>query len=222
MIERLKEANRLHSTILLFLLSIFCISISIFRYQYTDSRAFLFMNWNLFLAFIPYALSSLMVLYKIKNKTTLTITVIIWILFFPNSPYILTDLYHLGDSYSAPEWFDLVLILSYAWAGLLYGFISLFDLETFLSKYISKLKIQILSSLFLFISCFGIYLGRFLRWNSWDIASNPSGLIADISDRLISPFSHSRTWGLTILMGILLNFIYFSIKILRREKQIIS
>lgn len=222
MINRLKDSNRLQSTILLFLLSIFCISISLFRYLYTDSRTFLFMNWNLFLAFIPYLLSSGMVLYKVKNKLALTLTIIVWILFFPNSPYILTDLYHLGDNYSAPEWFDLVLILSYAWTGLLYGFLSLFDLELFLSRYISKIKIQILTSIFLFISCFGIYLGRFLRWNSWDIASNPSGLIADISDRLISPFSHSRTWGLTILMGILLNFIYFSIKILRREKQTIS
>ena len=220
MIKRLIETQRLQITILLFLFSMFCFHLYVFRVFYTGSLEFLFLNWNLFLAFIPWLLSSLIIIKNIQiNKFLLTLLILTWILFFPNSPYILTDLFHLGMSSRAPIWYDLILILSYACTGLLFGFISLIDLEKILSRFFSKGKVIFITIGFLFLSGFGIYIGRYLRWNSWDVINNPIPLFSDILNRFANPIAHPRTWGLTILLGILLNLLYFSFKFIKVEKD---
>jgi uncharacterized membrane protein len=219
MLTQLKQSGRYNITLLLITMSIFSFGISIARIFLTDTKTYLFLNWNLFLAFIPWALSTYAVVYKTNNKLFLAVLILSWLLFFPNSPYILTDLFHLRKINSAPIWFDLVVILSFAWTGLLYGFISLLDIEEILSYYFNKRYLSMMTISLLFLGAFGIYLGRYLRWNSWDIIQNPHGLYADISDRFINPINHLRTWGMTILMGILLNFMYFSIKFMKGEKS---
>jgi uncharacterized membrane protein len=219
LIERLKTQNRYNITILLIVMSVFCFGISLTRYLITDTEVFLFLNWNLFLAFIPWLLSSIFILNGLHKKASLILLMFSWLLFFPNSPYILTDLFHLRLRTSAPIWFDLIVILSFAWTGLMYGFISLMDIVELLKNYLSERLITIITISFLFLASFGIYLGRYLRWNSWDILSNPFGLFNDIIDRFINPFSHPRTWGMTILMGLLLNMMFFSIKLISNKKS---
>jgi uncharacterized membrane protein len=165
-------------------------------------------------------LSSIIIVEKLqRNKLLLSLLIITWILFFPNSPYIITDLFHLGMSNKAPLWFDLVLILSYAGTGLLLGFISLIDMEKILSSFFSKGKIVLIIISFLFLSGFGVYIGRFLRWNSWDVINNPVPLLSDIIHRFANPFAHPRTWGLTIILGVLLNLLYFSFKLIKVPKE---
>nr|WP_228394382.1 DUF1361 domain-containing protein [Chryseobacterium glaciei] len=201
-------------------MTLFCFSLSIFRYYLSDTRVFLFLNWNLFLAWIPFVISSILVIFSIRSKVALAFAIIVWILFFPNSPYILTDLFHLKARSSVPIWYDLIVILSYAWTGLMCGFISLMDIEKMLSSYFKRTTISIIAVLFLFLSSFGVYLGRFLRWNSWDVLNNPFGLFNDIAVRFIYPLEHSKTWGVTILMGIMLNFMYFMLRAIRKEALI--
>lgn len=220
MIQRLRQYGRLNITVLFAIMCLTCFLLSLFRAVYSESNVFLFLNWNLFLAFIPWACSSVMIVYPQLQKRKLAIVLLlcIWLLFFPNAPYILTDLFHLKLQLNMPVWFDLVLIISYAWTGLLLGFMSLIDIEGLLKQYLSSRKIAMLSSLLLFLGSFGIYLGRYLRWNSWDIISEPLRLLYDIGDRVIDPFSHPRTWGVTLAMGLLLNMMYWSIKVVRAKK----
>lgn len=206
------ESPRFKMTILLSMMTIFCFSLSAFRYYISDTKVFLFLNWNLFLAWIPLLLSSFVLAFNIRSKISLVFIIIIWILFFPNSPYILTDLFHLRARNTIPVWYDLIVILSYAWAGLICGFISLHDIEKRLSDYGKRNLINAVIIFFLFMSSFGVYLGRFLRWNSWDILNNPFGLFSDIVVRLIYPMEYTKTWGVTLLMGIMLNFMYFTFK----------
>lgn len=194
------------------LMTLFCFSLSAFRYYISDTKVFLFLNWNLFLAWIPLLLSSFIRVFHIKSKISLVFIIIVWILFFPNSPYILTDLFHLRARNAVPIWYDLIVILSYAWTGLICGFISLHDIEKRLSDFGKKNRINAVIVLFLFISSFGVYLGRFLRWNSWDVLNNPFGLFSDIVLRLIYPMEYTKTWGVTVLMGLMLNFMYFTFK----------
>jgi len=222
MINLLKDANRLHSTVILISMTLFCFTLSALRYYVTGTRTYHFLNWNLFLAFIPWFISSVIVLYRVNNKSALFVLAFSWLLFFPNSPYILTDLFHLHKGTAAPMWFDLVLILSFAWTGLLYGFSSLLDMERIFTPYIKKIVIGIITSVFLFLSCFGVYLGRYLRWNSWDIIANPIALFYDIGDRFLHPFQHSRTWGMTLFLGILLNMMYFSFRSFVNDRHGIS
>jgi len=145
--------------------------------------------------------------------------VLIWLLFFPNAPYILTDLFHLRLKSSMPIWFDLLLILSFAWTGLMFGFTSLWNIENLLRNNLKPIYINLISSLLLFIGSFGIYVGRYLRWNSWDIINQPFDLFYDIGDRIINPFDHPRTWGMTLFMGGFLNLIYFSLRLVQNKKH---
>ncbi|MBP1165912.1 putative membrane protein [Chryseobacterium sp. PvR013] len=206
------ESSRFKISVLLILMTIFCFSLSVFRYYISDTKVFLFLNWNLFLAWIPLLLSSFIIAFNIRSKISLFAIIIVWILFFPNSPYILTDLFHLRARNAVPIWYDLIVILSYAWTGLICGFMSLNDIEKRLSDYGNKNIIIGVIVLFLFMSSFGVYLGRFLRWNSWDVLNNPFGLFSDIVVRLIYPMEYTKTWGVTVLMGIMLNFMYFTFK----------
>lgn len=205
-------SSRFKISLLLILMTVFCFSLSAFRYYISDTKVFLFLNWNLFLAWIPLLLSSCILAFNIKSKISLIFISIVWILFFPNSPYILTDLFHLRARNSIPIWYDLIVILSYAWTGLICGFISLNDIEKRLSEYGKRNSISGVIVFFLFMSSFGVYLGRFLRWNSWDVLNNPFGLFSDIIVRLIYPMEYTKTWGVTVLMGIMLNFMYFTFK----------
>ncbi|MBN2893197.1 MAG: DUF1361 domain-containing protein [Bacteroidales bacterium] len=219
MLKALKETKRLNETIFLGVLTLFCFGVSLFRFVYTDTKVFLFLNWNLFLAFIPWALTSLVIIKPKFQKSRLTLIVLLgsWLLFFPNAPYILTDLFHLRLKSSMPIWFDLILILSFAWTGLLFGFLSLWDFEKLLRNFMKRTYVIIISAVLLFIGSFGIYVGRFLRWNSWDILTEPFKLMYDIGDRFINPFEHPRTWGMTIFMGLFLNMIYLSFRLIRKR-----
>lgn len=221
MLKTLKSAKRLNETIMMFVFTLFCFSASLFRLIYTDTKVFLFLNWNLFLAFIPWALTSLVVLKPKLQKSQITLLILLgfWLLFFPNAPYILTDLFHLKSQSSMPVWFDLTLILSFAWTGLMFGFLSLWDIEKILKHFVKGKYIVVVSVVLLFVGSFGIYVGRFLRWNSWDILTEPMRLIYDIGDRFTNPFEHPRTWGMTIFMGLFLNVIYFSLRLIRRNRE---
>lgn len=202
------------------ILTILCFSLSVFRVLHTDTRMYLFLNWNLFLAGIPWIVSSFVLLRpKIWNsKIIMGLLLGIWLLFFPNAPYILTDLYHLKSRTVIPIWFDMILILSFAWTGLLLGILSLLDIEKILLKSISRKWVTAISMVLLFVTSFGVYLGRFLRWNSWDILQNPLGLLQDIGVRFSHPFEHPRTWGMTLLFGLFLNMIYWSFRFVLKTK----
>ena len=219
MLRLLKQKKRFNETLFLLVLSLACFGFSIFRLIYTDSKVFLFLNWNLFLAFLPWAFTSFAIIKPKIQKSWIFITFILasWLLFFPNAPYILTDLFHLRLRSSMPIWFDLVLILSFAWTGMLFGFLSLWDIERILSGKLKNIWINVISVSLLFLGSFGIYIGRFLRWNSWDIIAEPFRLMYDIGDRIINPFDHPRTWGMTIFMGVFLNMIYWSFRLIRKR-----
>ena len=219
--KTLKENNRLNETIFMGILTLFCFGSSLFRYVYTDTTVFLFLNWNLFLALIPWALTSLVILkpQMQQSKISFFVLLIAWLLFFPNAPYILTDLFHLSLASSMPMWFDLVLILSFAWTGLLFGFLSLWDIERIMLVSIKRIYVLMISIGLLFIGSFGIYIGRFLRWNSWDIITKPFNLIFDVGDQIMNPFEHPRAWGMTIFMGLFLNILYLSFRLIRKRDE---
>jgi uncharacterized membrane protein len=220
MIDLLKKYNRFHLTLLLMSMSIISFLMSAFRVFFTNSHMFLFLNWNLFLAFIPWFFSMILLLRPNLHHRKFFIFILLtsWLLFFPNAPYILTDLFHLKEELTMPLWYDLIMILSFAWTGLLFGFVSLFNIELFLHKYLSGKLVPFISVFLLFLGSFGIYIGRYLRWNSWDIIREPFSLLYELGDNFVNPFSHPKAFGMTLLMGVLLNMIYWSLKAIESEK----
>jgi uncharacterized membrane protein len=217
MLKGLIKHNLFKTTVLLLLMTLFCFFLSLLRINRTGKITYIFLVWNLFLAFIPWLLSTVLIVFEMRSKMLQVVLMLTWVLFFPNAPYILTDIIHLGIDSSAPRWYNLILLLSYAITGLFYGFVSLRNIETVLSSYIGPRVINLMSVFLIYLSCFGIYLGRFLRWNSWDILNNPHFLITDVVNRVATPFRYPTTWSFTILFGTLLTFIYLGYKWFKSE-----
>lgn len=185
-IKLFNNNRKINSVLLLF--TFYCLILLIVRVKLTHSIYLFFLVWNLFLAFVPYFfisyLKTAISFQKSKIKTLLLL--LAWLLFLPNSFYILTDLIHLSQSNNHLVWFDLVVFSSYALIGFVIGIISLLEFENILINYTSSLIINILMPFICFLCGIGIYLGRILRYNSWDILSNPTELFTDILSSLLS------------------------------------
>lgn len=182
------------------------------RFIYTGKYAFIFLVWNLFLAWIPFMISELFKRLVNAVKWKQVIVFISWILFFPNALYIVTDLIHLDQETSVPKWYDAVLLFSSSAIGVIMAFVSLLRIEKFLAFKFNRRLVEFIVFAILFLGSFGVYLGRFLRWNSWDIVSNPLGLLSSVVQRFVFPLQHVQTWGITIILTITFYLLYLIIK----------
>lgn len=197
----------------------FSLSIVVLRVLYTGAPTFLFLVWNLFLACIPYLLTRTMMrnVKWVENNWRFATAVAMWLLFIPNSFYIITDLFHL-DERSVPLWFDLVLIFSFAWNGLILGIQSMQHMEIMM-----RIKLRIHSE-WLFVlpvmclNALGIYIGRYLRYNSWDVVTNPRGLTEDMLLLALHPLRNRFDWSMIICYSVLLSIVYVSVKRMRESK----
>jgi len=167
----------------------------------------MFLIWNLFLAGIPYAISQLTKRISwLKNATVLLIGVLfIWLLFLPNAPYIITDLIHLNHINSNILWFDALLIFLFAANGLLFAILSMVDVYTILKEKWSNIVASLSIVLIALLSGFGIYLGRYLRWNSWELFTQTNNLFQDV----ITSLQNTKAMGVTVSMACLL-LLFFS------------
>ena len=193
---------------------IFSCLLFLLRVMATGSLSYLFLPWNLFLAFVPYAIvlwlqNNISVL---ESRSKLSGVLFIWILFFPNSFYIITDLFHLGNFHSAPMWFDLLMIYSFAWNGIVLGIISLRKLEMILGTAWGKVFSVLIVFVMMILAAFGIYIGRYLRFNSWDVVSDPFSLVSNIASLVINPLDNGYVWAMTLGYAIFLTLVYFTIK----------
>ncbi len=175
------------------------------------STAYLFYPWNIFLAVIPIWFSRKLCNYERVNFKSIAL-IAGWLLFFPNAPYILTDIFHFYPRPDVPVWYDLLLVLAGSWTGLMAGIISLMQVDGFISNHTSKKWRVLLTGVFLFAASNGIYLGRFLRYNSWDVVTKPLSLLQLAYDYVFTPFDHIHAWGFCFICTGLLLLMYYSIK----------
>ncbi|HEY4150806.1 MAG TPA: DUF1361 domain-containing protein, partial [Chitinophagaceae bacterium] len=135
------------------------------RIVYTGRLTFAFLVWNLFLAFVPYFFSSRLLSLPswIQSRWKLPVAFIAWVLFIPNAFYILTDLFHLYDSIAVPPWYDLLLIISFAWNGLLMGILSVRQMEKVLTARWPGMPGGAFLYPVMVLNATGVYIGRYLR-----------------------------------------------------------
>lgn len=150
---------------------------------------------------------------RLKKSSWLTwqnlLLTVLWLIFLPNSFYMVSDAIHLNNTGEISLLFDVAMFVSFAWNGLLLGFISVFAVHNQLLKRMPAKAAHITISFVLLACSFAIYLGRYSRWNTWDILTNPAGLLFDVSDRFINPGAHPLTYSTTATMFVLLAGIYF-------------
>jgi uncharacterized membrane protein len=185
-----------------------------FRIFYSGTWRYVFMSWNIFLAWIPFVLSGYFKQYRHKEKWKQLVLFCSWLLFFPNALYILTDLIHLQEESNMPDWYDAVLLFASSFIGLVMAFISLRKAEVYLRSIFNKKQVSFIVAGILFLGSFGVYLGRFQRWNSWDVLKNPLALGIDIFSKIINPVENYKVWAITVLFTAIYSLLYFFIKIL--------
>jgi uncharacterized membrane protein len=180
------------------LLSLFSVALIITRYVYSHEPLFGGLIWNLFLAWIPFGLS--IVLYDRHRAGARPLSLVplaaLWLLFLPNAPYLLTDFKHLAPSPAVPLWVDVVVLAAPAWTGMLLGFLSLYLVQSVLRQLAGPRVAWVAAVAVLGLSSFGIYLGRVLRWNSWDVLANPR-ILSDLGSVVVEP----RAIAMTILLS---------------------
>jgi len=224
-ISKFRHLGFLRSEIGRLLMASTCFScgLVLLRIIHTGKPMFLWLVWNLFLAYVPYLLSSWLTLRYAKAERQpaqqtvswwLLILSATWLLFIPNSFYILTDLFHLIDCRSprVPAWFDLSLIFSFAWNGLLLGVLSVRQMEKLARPMVGAWWGGLLVYLVMALNALGVYAGRYLRLNSWDILTNPFQLTSDMGRLIIHPLRSQQAWGMIACYTILLSFIYQMLK----------
>lgn len=183
-------------------LSIFLLMI---RMKLKHSFHFLFLVWNLFLAVIPFAITNYLLSSPKLNKIRLAVWFGVWLLFLPNAPYIITDLIHLTVSYGSYVWLDILVVSSFAMSGLLLFYLSFLDMKNVLKPHLKNHFNKYFFILIIYLSSFGVYLGRFLRYNSWEILSNPKYLFIDILNIITRPLAYKEAWLFTIIFGLFLH-----------------
>jgi uncharacterized membrane protein len=196
------------------LLSGLCVLLFTVRVIATGSFRYLFIPGNLFLAWLSLVFGWLLV-RQLKNRRwlswqNLAITGL-WLIFLPNSWYVLTDFIHVSATGEVSQLYDVVLMSSLVFCGFLAGFSSLYMVHMQLRKRLGERISAELVAAIIFASSFAIYLGRALRWNSWDVVTDPSGIILNVSDRILDPFGYPRALNITGLFFVMLGGIYLAI-----------
>jgi len=176
-------------------------------------RNFRFLVWNLFLAWLPF-LWSLWALSIHRRRPRrwwlLLLPGALWLLFFPNAPYLVTDLIHLRGYPPVPPWYDVGMLISFAWAGCFLAVASLYIMHQIIRDYAGRAVSWLIVMAIMGLCGLGIYMGRFLRWNSWDLFLYPTDVLGDIAHRLAHPLSHLQTYGVTLMFAAFLFVCYWT------------
>jgi len=199
--------------LLLAMASAICITMVIARALYSGNERYSNLVWNLFLAWIPFVLAYLA--YMVRSSRLLILVLIpifafLWVIFFPNAPYILTDLQHLSDpAANVPIWYDVIMLVWFSWTGMLMGVVSLNLMHEMVKRELNRAAGWSFVVLMSGLTGAGIYVGRFVRLNSWDVLQNPGAAAEDIWSWLSDP--SLRSYGFIGLYTLFFCFVYLTV-----------
>jgi uncharacterized membrane protein len=145
---------------------------------------------NLFLAWIPFLLAWFV--YKffyhpIKIvRVLLSFCAILWLIFFPNSLYILTDFQHIAiRDTDTPVWYDVIMLLWFSWSGLFLGVVSLYLMQKFVTRWSGRVFGWLFVVIAIILGSLGVYIGRFISFNSWDVILNPLSMFGMLREHIL-------------------------------------
>jgi uncharacterized membrane protein len=186
--------------------SALCVAIDEYRTRHLGDPTYRFLIWNLMLAWLPLVFAAIAYAAARSRLTPIVLVFgLLWLLFFPNAPYLLTDFIHLQEAGAAPLWYDALMLSSFAWTALLLGFASLYLMQMIWRRSLGTALSWVGAACALGLGSFGVYIGRFMRWNSWDALLHPRGVLAVIRSELENPVTHPRlVASLVVLAGALI------------------
>ncbi len=220
-----KNKYRLSIFAILCAASILSIGLWRWRASLTNTTNYSFLIWNLFLAWIPFIIAYLTYTLTFKRSRVyflLPLTAFLWLIFFPNAPYILTDFQHLSwpGWQDIETWYDVLMLMWFAFTGLLLGIVSLFMMQEVFRREFGRWVGWAFVVLVTLASSLGIYMGRFLRWNSWDILRQPGGFITSTLQRAQAPSLQSLVFtGIFFMFFLFLYLTLYAFGHLLLERQ---
>lgn len=207
----MKQLLRAHSFYPLLLSSLLAYGFYAFRVVYSGTSNYSNLVPNLFLAWFPYIFSLLAIsTYRFHPDRwwNIIIFVLLWLVFFPNAPYMVTDFYHLNPRPPVPLWFDISLIAIFAFTGCFLAIASLRSIHLIIDRYLGKIVGWLFALFTLGLGSLGVYLGRFRRFNSWDILLQPKSVIKDIAYNILNPMDNLGFVGFTLMFASILLVFY--------------
>jgi uncharacterized membrane protein len=201
-----------------------------FRAGYSGRLGYWSLPWDLFLAWLPVPLAFAVARMEPRRPAAwakLLALAFLWLLFFPNAPYLVTQFMHLHPSHAVydgpfpfaertpqgniPIWYDVMMLSTFAWTGLMLGFMSLHLIHRAAARLAGPACGWATVIAGLGLCAFGVSLGRFERWNSWDLIAHPLSLLSDVFSRMFNPLAHPRTSAVTIILSMFLLLSYLSL-----------
>ena len=195
--------RRMLAFVALLAASALCVATVEIRTHETGDAYYRFLVWNLILAWVPLAFA-VAAYARARGGVDLVVAVLLvpWLLFFPNAPYLLTDFIHLGEG-PAPLWYDALMLLAFAWTGLLLGFASLYLVQMILRRAFGPVVAWLGVLVALGLASVGVYVGRFIRFNSWDALLHPIR-VAEVLEQQLSEVPARMAEALLALVAFLL------------------
>ena len=193
----------------------FSLVLILLRFYFFHNRSLNWMVWNIFLGFIPFFISSVFLYLHQKNRLINIIFIlggIVWLLFLPNAPYLVTDIIHVRNNGFVPPVYDAILLFSSGILGMLFFSYSVFDMEQILKNKIKEKYIRMIIFAVFFLTAFGVYLGRFLRFNSWDVLTNHISFASDVWSMFSRYSSYLEFIFYIVLFFSFLSVFYYSWK----------
>lgn len=179
------------------------------RYIATGSVQFSFMAWNLLLSLFALASGVLFVVFWNQAWNLRTVGLfLLWLFLLPNTFYMLTDFIHVTESGDINMLFDIALIGLFAMNGFLHGILSLLLVHKTLAKLYKKEHVLLAITGIILVSSFAVDMGRYLRWNSWDVLVNPAGILFDISNTFLNPTNYDRSFLITGIFFVTISSLY--------------
>jgi uncharacterized membrane protein len=214
-VRRAHRFNLRHLVYPLVLSSLLALALFAGRVYLSRGQTYRFLVWNLFLAWIPYLGALLIALIHARHPRAWWLLIVpgaLWLLFLPNAPYLVTDLWHLDERHPVPLWYDIGMLATFAWSGIFLGVASLSAVQDVIARILGRAFSWLFALGVIGLSGFGIYLGRFLNWNSWDLFFEPQMLARDIATRLAHPFRYLQMYGVTLLFAAFMLVCYLTFK----------
>jgi len=198
------HARRALAIVALLAASVLCVGLVELRIRETGDGFYRFLVWNLFLAWVPLAFA--VTAYGRSRRgldPVAAALLVLWLLFFPNAPYLLTDFIHLEQG-PAPLWYDALMLSAFAWTGLLLGFASLYLVQMILRRAFGAAVGWLGVFGALALGSVGVYIGRFVRLNSWDVLLHPLDVVELVHVRLVADPSEiaQALVALTAFLGV--------------------
>lgn len=187
-------------------LSAFGLALLVGRFSWVGTNEYDNLAWNLVLAWLPFVIA--LGVYDLYRRGVsplpLVPAALLWLLFLPNAPYLVTDFKYLWEYRDVPLWYDTVMLATFAGVGLLLGFLSLYLMHAVARRAFGATVAWTSVTIVLALAGFGVYLGRFARFNSWDIVTDPSRLAGDLWQGAFNPLAHRWAIAASVVLGALL------------------